>query len=87
MKILSCDAGDFPIPDALAQHYADRLLEQKFKGSTMEKIISAGIIRFLAEDGKLTLRYRPQELVDAADQAFFGSKKNKIRRFLNHYGR
>lgn len=87
LKILSCDAGDFPIPDALAQHYADRLLEQKFKGSPMEKIISAGIIRFLAEDGKLTLRYRPQELVDAADQAFFGSKKNKIRRFLNHYGR
>lgn len=87
LKILSCDAGDFPIPDGLAQHYADRMLEQKVKGSPAEKIISEGVVRVLAEEGKITLRYRPQELVDAADRACFGTANNKIRRFLNHYGR
>ena len=87
LKILSCDAGAFPVPDGLAQHYADRLLEQKFKGSPMEKILSEGVIQLRTEEEKLILRYRPQELVDAADKACFGSANNKIRRFLDHYGR
>ena len=87
LKILSCDAGAFPVPDGLAQHYADRLLERKFKGSPMERLLSEGVIHLRAEEGKLKLRYRPQELVDAADKACFGSADNKVRRFLNHYGR
>lgn len=87
LKILSCDAGSFPVPDGLAQYYLNQFLKQKYTGSNVEKIISDSVIRFQAEDGNLNLRYHPQEMVDTADQVFFGTPDNKVRRFLNRYGK
>ena len=57
-------------------------MREQYSGTPAERIVRAGIVSLTMEEEKAVLRYRPYELIEAADRDFNSDGQPRIRETL-----
>ena len=82
IRILSCKAGTLPVSEARVQSIIGKKMREQYSGTPAERIVRAGIVSLTMEEEKAVLRYRPYELIEAADWEFNSDGQPRIRETL-----
>lgn len=82
IRVLSCKAGAFTVPEAKVQSMIGKKLRERYSGTPAERIVRAGIVSLTMKEEKAVLRYRPYELIEAADREYSSGGRSRIRETL-----